>query len=83
MRKETEGSASFFEKKPGRPRSKKLLVLRALATAVKNPAVNRSFFASPGGAPFFSKKEALAFLSGKSWMPSFAGMTGESGAAAL
>jgi hypothetical protein len=54
-----------------------------LATAVKNPAEKRSFFASPGGAPFFSKKEALAFLSGKSWMPSFAGMTGESGAAAL
>jgi hypothetical protein len=78
MRKEKEGSASFFEKKPGRPRSKKLLVLRALATAVKNPAVNKSFFAS-----FCSKKEALAFLSGRSWMPSFAGMTGESGAAAL
>ncbi len=74
MRTEKEGSASFFEKKE----AKKLLVLRALATAVKNPAVNRSFFAS-----FFSNKEALAFLSGKSWMPSFAGMTGESGAAAL
>jgi hypothetical protein len=49
-----EASASFLKK-----RSKKLSLLRALAKAGPQPAVSRSFFASPGGAPFFSKKEAL------------------------
>jgi hypothetical protein len=44
-------SASFLKK-----RSKKLLVLRALATAEPKPQ-SKSFFAS-----FFSKKEALALL---------------------
>jgi hypothetical protein len=49
-----EASASFLKK-----RSKKLLVLWALAPARPRPAFSESFFASPGGAPFFSKKEVL------------------------
>jgi hypothetical protein len=49
-------STSFLKK-----RSKKLLVLRAGTPASPQPPVNRSFFGSPGGAPFFAKKELLTF----------------------
>jgi hypothetical protein len=49
-------SAAFLKKRPPARGSKKLLVLGVVATLVKKPAVNRSFFAS-----FFSKKEALTF----------------------
>jgi hypothetical protein len=51
-------------------RSKKLLVLRALATPAPKPTVSRSFLL------LFFKKEALAFRLGGAWMPAFAGMTG-------
>jgi hypothetical protein len=44
-------NASFLKK-----RSKKLLLLRALARQVSQPTGNESFFVS-----FFSKKEALTF----------------------
>jgi hypothetical protein len=44
-------------------RTKKLLLLGAVGRAGASvTGSERSFFASPGGAPFFSKKEALAFL---------------------
>jgi hypothetical protein len=52
----------FFEKKPGRPRSKKLSVLGGVATGLPRPAVNESFFAARRPGSFFSKKEALACL---------------------
>jgi hypothetical protein len=47
-----EESGSFLKK-----RTKKLLVLRALASTAPKPAVINDFFAS-----FFTKKEALAFF---------------------
>jgi hypothetical protein len=51
-----EGSKTSFLKK----RSKKLLVLGALATPVSNPPANRRFFAA-----FFAKKEVLASFPAK------------------
>jgi hypothetical protein len=51
-----KASASFLKK-----RSKKLLLLRPLRVTRDRPRGTRSksFFASPGGENFFSKKEAL------------------------
>jgi hypothetical protein len=52
-----EESASFLKK-----RSKKLSLTAGRGNGRANDARSKSFFGSPGGAPFFSKKEPLSSL---------------------
>jgi hypothetical protein len=50
-----QASAAFLKKS-----SKRLFILRIVASAVPYPTA-RNFFTPPGGQLFFSKREALAF----------------------
>jgi hypothetical protein len=54
-----KGKRFFFEKKAPRPGKQKTFGPAGIGNSGPQPAVSESFFASPDGAPFFSKKEVL------------------------
>jgi hypothetical protein len=63
VKKDSQALLFCEQKRTGPPGGKKNFdLLRALAMALPQPTVSKSFLVTPSGAPFFRKNNCLAFF---------------------